>query len=83
MFILRLQCTDTPGIVAAVSTALRDTGCNIEESAQFYEHSSGLFFMRILFSEVARDAAAKFAETFAPPRGNSPWTGACVTRTSR
>ena len=66
MFILRLQCTDTPGIVAAVSTALRDTGCNIEESAQFYEHSSGLFFMRILFSEVARDAAAKFAETFAP-----------------
>ncbi len=66
MFILRLQCIDTPGIVAAVSTALRDTGCNIEESAQYFEHSSGQFFMRILFSEVAPDAAAKFTDAFTP-----------------
>lgn len=66
MFILRLQCIDKPGIVAAVATALRDTGCNIEESAQFYEHSSGQFFMRVLFSEVQQNAAAVFTHAFKP-----------------
>ncbi len=67
MHILRLQCIDTPGIVAAVATALRDTGCNIEESAQFFEHSSGRFFMRVMFSEVETGAAAKFTRVFAAP----------------
>lgn len=66
MFVLRLQCIDTPGIVAAVSTALRDCACNIEESAQFFEHSSGQFFMRVMFSELAPEAASNFTRAFAP-----------------
>ncbi len=67
MFILRLQCIDKPGIVAAVASALRDTGCNIEESAQFFERSSGLFFMRIQFSEVQQNAAAAFIKAMERP----------------
>lgn len=67
MFILRLQCIDKPGIVAAIATTLRDSGCNIEESAQFYERSSGLFFMRIRFSEVQQNAAVTFANAMKVP----------------
>lgn len=67
MFILRLQCIDKPGIVAAIATTLRDSGCNIEESAQFYERSSGLFFMRIRFSEVQQNAASIFATAMKAP----------------
>lgn len=65
MFALRLHCHDQPGIVAAVAGALRDCGGNIEESAQFFEHSSGEFFMRVVFSEVQQNAAAQFEAAFA------------------
>ncbi len=64
MFILRLQCIDSPGIVAAVATALRNSACNIEESAQFFERSSGQFFMRVMFSELVPDAVSHFTRTF-------------------
>ena len=54
--ILRLNCPDKPGIVAAVAGALRDCGCNIEESSQFNDRLSGRFFMRTLISPYEQGA---------------------------
>lgn len=64
MHVLRLNCEDKPGIVAAVATALSHSGCNIIESAQFYDPHSGQFFMRVVFSDVKPDGAAVFEKSF-------------------
>lgn len=49
-YILKVDCKDKAGIVAAVSTSLYENHCNIEDSAQFNDHISGHFFMRTEFS---------------------------------
>ncbi|WP_103501035.1 MULTISPECIES: formyltetrahydrofolate deformylase [Streptomyces] len=49
-YVLTLSCPDRPGIVHAVSSYLFMTGCNIEDSQQFKDHGTGLFFMRVHFS---------------------------------
>ncbi|MDX3094482.1 formyltetrahydrofolate deformylase [Streptomyces sp. ME01-24h] len=49
-YILTLSCPDRTGIVHAVSSYLFMTGCNIEDSQQFGDHDTGLFFMRVHFS---------------------------------
>ncbi len=68
--VLRLDCPDRPGIVAAVAVTLRDSGCNIEESAQFRDLLSGRFFMRTVFRPVeGPQAVARFAESFGPIAG--------------
>ncbi len=54
--VLALDCPDRPGIVAAVAGALRDSDCNIEESAQFSDHLSGRFFMRTVVRPLVREA---------------------------
>jgi formyltetrahydrofolate deformylase len=48
-FILTLSCPDRPGIVHSVSAFLLERGGNIEEAAQFNDHGTGLFFMRVQF----------------------------------
>jgi formyltetrahydrofolate deformylase len=48
-YVLTLSCPDRPGIVAAVSGALAERGCNIVESQQFGDRSTGRFFMRTQF----------------------------------
>ncbi len=48
--ILRLQCQDRKGIVAAVAGSLANNDCNIEEAAQFNDQFSDQFFMRVSFS---------------------------------
>lgn len=45
--VLTLSCPDKHGIVAAVAGALAGEGCNILDSAQFYDPETGLFFMRV------------------------------------
>ncbi len=50
-FILTLSCNDRRGIVAAVSGFLAGQGCNILESAQFFDVASGRFFMRTVFCD--------------------------------
>ncbi len=65
MFVLRLHCQDQPGIVAAVATHLRDNGCNIEESAQFFDPHSGQFFMRVRYRALTQDGAQTFQTGFA------------------
>ena len=60
--ILTLSCPDQRGIVHAVSGFLLERGGNIEEAAQFNDHGTGLFFMRVQFSCAALDAAALGAQ---------------------
>lgn len=64
MYILRLHCPDKPGVVAAVATALSEAHCNIEESAQFNDHLSGRFFMRVVFAPLKEDAKQAFETRF-------------------
>jgi formyltetrahydrofolate deformylase len=49
-YILTLSCRDRPGIVHAVSGFLLERGGNIEEAAQYNDHDTGLFFMRVRFA---------------------------------
>jgi formyltetrahydrofolate deformylase len=57
-YILTLICPDRTGIVHAVSGFLLERQGNIEEAAQYNDHSTGLFFMRVRFAcdSVAQDA---------------------------
>ena len=56
-YILTLSCPDQRGIVHAVSGFLLERGGNIEEAAQYNDHATGLFFMRVQFA--CADAGAE------------------------
>ncbi len=49
-YILNLSCPDRQGIVHAVSGFLLKHQGNIEEAAQYSDHDTGLFFMRVQFA---------------------------------
>ncbi|KQP49776.1 formyltetrahydrofolate deformylase [Pseudorhodoferax sp. Leaf274] len=68
-YILTLSCPDRTGIVHAVSGFLFERGANIEEAAQYNDHATGLFFMRVRFASGDNHAALQaqltpFAEGF-------------------
>ena len=56
-YVLTLSCPDRRGIVHAVSGFLLEHGGNIEEAAQYNDHDTGLFFMRVQFA--CADAGAE------------------------
>lgn len=61
---LLLSCPDRPGIVAAVSTTLRDAGANIVQSDQYSSDvDGGTFFLRMEFA-LDRDRREDFVEQF-------------------
>ncbi|MBB0244498.1 formyltetrahydrofolate deformylase [Streptomyces alkaliphilus] len=64
-YLLTLSCPDRPGIVHAVASYLFMTGCNIEDSQQFKDRDTGLFFMRVHFSAEDATAPAKLRASFA------------------
>lgn len=64
-YVLTLSCPDKQGIVHAVSSYLFMTGCNIEDSQQFGDHDTGLFFMRVHFSADAHMTVEKLRASFA------------------
>jgi formyltetrahydrofolate deformylase len=64
-YVLTLSCPDKPGIVHAVSSYLFMTGCNIEDSQQFGDHDTGLFFMRVHFSAASPVSLEKLRASFA------------------
>lgn len=64
-YVLTLSCPDKQGIVHAVSSYLFMTGCNIEDSQQFGDHDTGLFFMRVHFSAEAPVRVDKLRASFA------------------
>jgi formyltetrahydrofolate deformylase len=68
-YILNLSCPDRPGIVHAVSGFLFEHGGNIEEAAQYNDHGTGLFFMRVQFAceRFGHDALKQLVTTFAQP----------------
>ncbi|MES2361895.1 MAG: formyltetrahydrofolate deformylase [Pseudomonadota bacterium] len=69
-YILTLSCPDRMGIVHAVSGFLLQNGGNIEEAAQYNDHDTGLFFMRVQFAcdkltfEELKAQLATFAQPF-------------------
>jgi formyltetrahydrofolate deformylase len=69
-YILTLSCHDRTGIVHAVSGFLLERGGNIEEAAQYNDHDTGLFFMRVQFAcdqlggEALNAQWSAFATTF-------------------
>lgn len=65
MNVLHLHCCDKPGVVAAVATCLSNNQCNIEESAQFNDHLSGQFFMRVVFKPLEDGCLKSFENRFA------------------
>ncbi|MER5772398.1 formyltetrahydrofolate deformylase [Streptomyces sp. NPDC001985] len=64
-YVLTLACPDKQGIVHAVSSYLFITGCNIEDSQQFGDQDTGLFFMRVHFSAEAPVTVDKLRASFA------------------
>lgn len=70
-YVLTLSCPDRPGIVHAVSGFLFERGGNIEEAAQYNDHGTGLFFMRVRFAcgSVAPAELRTQLRAFAQPFG--------------
>jgi formyltetrahydrofolate deformylase len=68
-YVLTLSCPDRPGIVHAVSGFLLEHGGNIEEAAQYNDHDTGLFFMRVQFAcdQLAQDDLRLRLKLFAEP----------------
>ncbi|OON72260.1 formyltetrahydrofolate deformylase [Streptomyces tsukubensis] len=64
-YVLTLACPDKQGIVHAVSSYLFMTGCNIEDSQQFGDNDTDLFFMRVLFSADTPVSVEKLRASFA------------------
>ncbi|WP_371616477.1 formyltetrahydrofolate deformylase [Streptomyces sp. NBC_00454] len=64
-YVLTLSCPDKQGIVHAVSSYLFMTGCNIEDSRQFGDRDTGLFFMRVHFTADAPVTVEKLRASFA------------------
>ncbi|MFJ7156223.1 formyltetrahydrofolate deformylase [Streptomyces sp. NPDC101118] len=64
-YVLTVSCPDKQGIVHAVSSYLFMTGCNIEDSQQFGDHETGLFFMRVHFSAESPVTLEKLRASFA------------------
>ena len=68
-YYLTLTCPNKPGIVAAVSTYIFQTGGDIEEAQQFDDKASKRFFMRVSFScptdgNTLRSGFAEIAKRF-------------------
>ncbi|WBU52838.1 formyltetrahydrofolate deformylase [Paracoccus sp. SCSIO 75233] len=57
-YALRVTCPSIRGVTAAIAAYLSGCGCNISDSAQFDDKSTGRYFMRVSFhSEDGRDLA--------------------------
>jgi len=68
-YILTFSCPDRLGLVHAVSGFLLERGGNIEEAAQYNDHDTGLFFMRVQFScsQLSHTELKSQLGTFAEP----------------
>ncbi|HRK38165.1 MAG TPA: formyltetrahydrofolate deformylase [Burkholderiaceae bacterium] len=68
-YVLTLSCPDRLGLVHAVSGFLLERAGNIEEAAQFNDHDTGLFFMRVQFacSQLSHEQLKADLAAFATP----------------
>src|SRR5579859_440036 len=65
-YILKLTCSDKPGIVAAVTTELAARGANIVESNQFWDRQTNRFFLRVAFSTPSTVDRAELERALKP-----------------
>lgn len=63
---LTVSCRSTRGIVAAISSFLADSGCNIVDASQFDDRDTGMFFMRVSFLSEEGASRQKLVEGFSP-----------------
>ncbi|KFI24225.1 formyltetrahydrofolate deformylase [Paenirhodobacter enshiensis] len=64
--VLTVTCPTTRGIVAAISTYLAETGCNITDSSQYDDTMTGRFFMRVSFDSQTGTGIEALRAGFAP-----------------
>ena len=64
--ILRFQCPDRPGILAAVTRIVFDQGCDIRDAAQFGDEQTGRFFVRMHLAAATGFSTEAFAAAFVP-----------------
>jgi formyltetrahydrofolate deformylase len=65
-FVLLIASEDRKGIVAAVANSIVSQDCNIIESSQFGDASTGRFFMRIALAGPAGMSIDSFTNAFLP-----------------
>lgn len=65
-YVLTVACKSKRGIVAAISSYLAEQGCNIIDSSQFDDLSTGMFFTRVSFISEEGVVLDKIREGFAP-----------------
>ena len=65
-FVLLIASEDRKGIVAAVANSIASQDCNIVESSQYGDGSTGRFFMRLALTGPAAITIASFTEAFTP-----------------
>jgi formyltetrahydrofolate deformylase len=65
-YVLTVTCKSTRGIVAAIANYLADQGCNIVDSSQFDDLSTGRFFTRVSFISEEGVALPALKEGFRP-----------------
>ena len=65
-FVLLIASEDRKGIVAAVANSIASQDCNIVESSQYGDGSTGRFFMRVALTGPAAMTIASFTEAFTP-----------------
>lgn len=65
-FVLVIACQDRRGIVAAVANSIASQDCNIVESSQYGDESTGRFFMRVAILCPQEMTSQSFTEAFMP-----------------
>ncbi len=65
-FIVTLTSAPLPGIIAGVSTAIADLGCNIAETNQHWDRPADRFFLRIAFLGPEGLSALAVEQALAP-----------------
>lgn len=83
VFVVTLSCRDEPGIVAAVTGELAARGCNIAESAQFWDQANDTFFMRIAFSAPEVVSRGDLEKALAPASDRFGMRLSVIDRTRR
>ncbi|WP_018011023.1 formyltetrahydrofolate deformylase [Sinorhizobium medicae] len=64
-YALRVACPSIRGVTAAIATYLSNNGCNISDSAQFDDKSTGRYFMRVSFQPEEGHTLELLREGFA------------------
>nr|WP_236019484.1 formyltetrahydrofolate deformylase [Fuscibacter oryzae] len=65
-FALRVTCPSVRGVTAEIATFLSAHGCNIQDSAQFDDETTGRYFMRVSFRSDEGMGLAELRSAFVP-----------------